>query len=90
MTTYNDELYWVISGTDLLESDILALLGQPILPYPSSAFFYAVESQNQKSHFKESDLEHVANSLLGVAVRAFDTRSFLIWWREDLRPFPSC
>ncbi len=58
MTTHNDELYWVISGTDLQESDILALLGQPILPYPSSAFFYAVESQNQKSHLKESDLEN--------------------------------
>ena len=88
MTIHGEELFWNLSGPDLSEDDIFALLGMPILPYPSSAFFYLAETSEPRSQLRDSDLELIVNSLVGVAVQAFDTRSFLIWWREDLLPFP--
>jgi hypothetical protein len=78
-----------MSGSELSQDDILGLLYEPVLPYPSSAFFYIAGISERKTQLKDSDLEHVVNTLVGVAVRAFDTESFLIWWREDLRPFPT-
>jgi hypothetical protein len=81
-------LFWSMSGSDLSESDIFTLLGMPILPYPSSAFFHLAGTSKANTELTDSDLERIANGLVGAAVRAFDTRSVLIWWREDLHPFP--
>ena len=86
--TYNDEVYWNLSGLDLTEKDILELLNQPF-PYPSSVFFSVARTVAQKPQLKDSDLQLILENLVGVAVRAFDGDSFLIWWREDLRPFPA-
>jgi hypothetical protein len=88
MTIHGEEIFWNLSGPGLSEDDIFALLGTPILPYPSSAFFYLTETSEPKSQLRDSDLELIVNSLVGVAVWAFDTQSFLIWWRENLQPFP--
>jgi hypothetical protein len=85
---YDTELYWRMSGLDLSETDILDLLAEPD-PYPSSAFFSIGWDSPHETQLTDSDLQRAANYLVGVAVRAFDGDSFLIWWREDLRPFPS-
>ena len=84
---YNGETYWIVSGSDLSENDIFDLLDQPF-PYPSSVFLSIAGAWEPKRQLKDSDLEHVVDTLVGVGVRAFDGDSFLIWWREDLRPFP--
>jgi hypothetical protein len=86
--TYNGEVYWNISGSDLSENDILELLNQPF-PYPSSIFFSTVRSSELEIQLKDSDLWRITDNLVGVAVRAFDGDSFLIWWNENLRPFPA-
>jgi hypothetical protein len=82
--TYRDEVYWNLSGMHLSENDILELVNQPN-PYPSSAFFSTARVSEQ---LDDSGLQRVVDHLTGVAVWAFDGDSFLIWWREDLRPFP--
>jgi hypothetical protein len=88
MTIHGQEKFWNLSGPGLSEDDVFGLLGMPILPYPSFAFFYLGETSEPRSQLRDSDLELIVNTLVGVAVRAFDTQSFLIWWREDLQPFP--
>jgi hypothetical protein len=85
---YDTELYWRIHDSDLSEADILDILTEPN-PNPSSAFFSVAWSAEHETQLTDSDLQRAANTLVGVAVRAFDGDSFLIWWREDLRPFPS-
>ena len=86
--TFNGELYWSISGPSTPEDEVYALLGQPILPYPASVFFYCGAILEQPPKLRELDLKNIANTLVGIAVHAFDSRSFLIWWREDKHPFP--
>lgn len=87
MATYGDEVYWRIAGASLSEDDILNLLGAPILPYPLCVFLYLANSVDTKNELKHEDLEQIVRRLVGVAVAAFDTDSFLLWWRENLVPF---
>jgi hypothetical protein len=84
---YKDETYWIVSGSDLSESDIFDVVDQPF-PHPSSVFLSIVGTWKLKRQLNDSDLEHVVDTLVGVAVRAFDGDSFLIWWRKGLYPFP--
>jgi hypothetical protein len=86
--TFRDELYWSISGPSTPEDEVFALIGQPILPYPASLFFYRSATSQAPPKLSEPDLQNIANSLVGIAVHAFDSLSFLIWWREDKHPFP--
>ena len=89
MVTYGDEVYWRIAGAGLSEDDILNLLGAPVLPYPLCVFLHLANSADTKSELADPDLAEIVSRLVGVAVGAFDTDSFLLWWRDDLVPFSS-
>jgi hypothetical protein len=56
--------------------------------WPFSAFFYVNGLSPTKSELNDADLQLIVNRLVGVAVGAFDDRSYLVWWRDDLWPFP--
>jgi hypothetical protein len=89
MLTYDDEVYWRIAGAHLSEDDIMNLFGAPVLPYPLCIFLHMAKSFETKSDLSNADLDQVLRRLVGVAVAAFDTDSFLLWWRDDLVPFSS-
>lgn len=89
MVTYGDEVYWRIAGAGLSEDDIVNLLGAPILPYPLCVFLHLAKSSGNNSDLDDADLEQIVAGLIGVAVGAFDTESYLLWWRDDLVPFPA-
>jgi hypothetical protein len=84
---YDDELYWYIAGADLSEEDVMNLTGMPILPYPWCGFFYIGASATRKPRLTEIDLQEIVKTLVGVAVGAFDHRSYVLWW-GDRRPLP--
>jgi hypothetical protein len=87
-TTYNSEVYWELKGRDAPESEIEELISDWSVYFPVSAFFGVSRSSERKKRLTEPDLEDLADNLIGVAVDVFDGDSFLIWWREDLQPFP--
>ncbi len=89
MVTYGDEVYWRIGGAGLSEDDIVNLLGAPVLPYPLCVFLHLANCADTKGELNDADLEQIVRRLVGVAVAAFDTDSFLLWWRDDLVPFSS-
>ncbi len=89
MMTYGDEVYWRIAGAGLSEDEIVNLLGAPVLPYPLCVFLHLANSADTKSDLNDADLHRILSRLVGVAVAAFDTDSFLLWWRDDLVPFSS-
>jgi hypothetical protein len=78
-----------IAGAGLSEDDIMNLLGAPVLPYPLCVFLHLANSADAKSELNDPDLAEIVGRLVGVAVAAFDTDSFLLWWRDDLVPFSS-
>jgi hypothetical protein len=88
-TTYNSEVYWELKGPDTSEDEVEELISDWSSYFPVSAFFCGSPSPDRKKSLTERDFEYLANNLIGVAVDAFDGDSFLIWWREDLQPFPT-
>ncbi len=88
MLTYGDEVYWTIRPF-LSELDIVKLLHAPLLPYPLVVFLSLSKVSGNGSELHYPDLVEVLRGLIGLAVAAFDTDSFLVWWRDDLISFPS-
>lgn len=88
---YGTELYWNVADSKLanLTDDEMSGLINHASFWPFSAFFYIDGISKTKSELNDADLQSIVNHLVGVAVGAFDDRSYLIWWREDLRPFPT-
>jgi hypothetical protein len=88
---YRGELYWRIAGAtlaNLSEDQMLeAINGASYFPW--LGFFYFNGVPQTKTMLTGADLEHVASNLVGVAAGALDYRSFLVWWRDDLRAFPN-
>jgi hypothetical protein len=80
---YREEVYWKLKG---LPVDKEMLYGS-FNPY--SAFFHTSKKSNDAPlNLVDDDLERIALETVGIAVDAFDADSFLVWWREDLYPFP--
>jgi hypothetical protein len=89
--SYKAEVYWTLAGQELsgISDDDMVGIVYSASFYPFCAFFWLGRVANGKSSLSDADLERVANTLVGVAVGAFDDNSFLMWWRDDLRPFPT-
>jgi hypothetical protein len=88
-TTYNSETYWELKDPDTSDDEIEELISDWSSYFPVSAFFCESRSSDSKKCLSEADLQNLANNLIGLAVDAFDGDSFLIWWRDDLQPFPT-
>jgi hypothetical protein len=87
---FGEEIYWRIATPEmsvLSDEEMLKIVHSASL-YPFSAFFSTTAVPNRGTQLTLKDLEEIANSVLAVAVGAFDEGSFLIWWRESVRPFP--
>lgn len=91
MIPFEAEYYWTIAGRGLSEiSDTKMLeIVYSASYYPFSAFFYFDDVTIGRQSLEHDDLTHVVTNLVGIAVGAFDDRSFLIWWRDDLCLFPT-
>lgn len=91
MIPFDAEFYWTIADRGLSEIPDAKMLEivYSASYYPFSAFFYFDDVTIGKQSLRQDDLTHVVTNLVGVAVGAFDDRSFLIWWRDDLCPFPA-
>lgn len=86
----NNEVYWAVEGAELArvsDDEMLKIVNMGSV-YPFSCFFHLRSSCGEETGSAVPDLNRVAQSLFGVAVEAFDARSFLFWWRDDLMPFP--
>lgn len=88
--TYQKELYWTVAGAKLaqLPDDKMLDVINHASFWPFSAFFYIDAISKAKGELEDADLQLIVKQLVGVAVGAFDDRSYLVWWRDDLRPFP--
>ncbi len=86
----NNEVYWAVEGAELARVSDDEMLNIVHLGsfHPFSCFFHLRNSCGGEAGSAGPDLNRVAQSLFGVAVDAFDARSFLIWWRDDFMPFP--
>ncbi len=90
LVSYKDELYWAVAGPELAtlsDEQMFTLLKSPSTN-PFSAFFYLGTVPPSKT-LTDGDLDQILTRLVGIAVDALDFESFLLWWREDLRPFPA-
>ncbi len=87
---YGEEVYWRVAGVDLAElsDDQMLDVIHSTSYFAWTGFFYSDGISRTIGELDEADVEHVATHLIGVAVGALDYRSFLIWWRDDLCPFP--
>jgi hypothetical protein len=87
---YAGEVYWNVADAKLanLSDDEMGDLINYGSFWPFSAFFYVNGLSPTKSELNDADLQLIVNRLVGVAVGAFDDRSYLVWWRDDLWPFP--
>jgi hypothetical protein len=88
--SYQNEVYWAVSGGELAQfpdDKMLEVINWASF-FPFSAFFYIDEISKTKGRLEDSDLQLIVKHLVGLAVGAFDDRSYLVWWRDDLRPFP--
>ena len=88
---YREEVYWSVTGphlVDLSDDETLVVINSASF-FPFAAFFYVDGVSSDRRALTDDDLGHVVRTLCGLAVGAFDDRSFLIWWRDDLRPFPA-
>ena len=57
--------------------------------YPYSAFFHtSTTNSDAPPNLAYDDLKRIALEVVGIAIDAFDADSFVVWWREDLYPFP--
>ncbi|HEY6418988.1 MAG TPA: hypothetical protein VIX59_08295 [Candidatus Binataceae bacterium] len=88
-TTYQGEICWVLKGPDTSDHEIEELISDWSSYFPVSGFFSAASAPERKKVLTDADLEELARNLIGVVVDIFDGDSFALWWREDLRPFPS-
>jgi hypothetical protein len=88
--SYQNEVYWAVSGEELaqLSDDAIGDIINHASFWPFSAFFYADGTCTKKTELTDADLQLIVKKLVGVAVGAFDDRSYLVWWREDVGPFP--
>ena len=84
---YGDEVYWQIADPNLSDLEILEVIESPP-PWPMCAYFHNAKPNRPGSQLGDEDLTRIASSIVGVAVGAFDDRSFLLWWRTELQPFP--
>ena len=87
---YGTEVYWAVEGAELArvsDEEMLNIVNCGSF-WPFSCFFYLRNSRAGEPGPAASELNRVVESLVGVAVGAFDDRSFLIWWRDDRVPFP--
>lgn len=82
---YNGELYWHVKGAHVSEGDILNAVGAAYLPYPWCGFFHLSALTVSNRTLTAIDLQAIVNTVVGVAVAAFDTDSYLLWW-SDSRP----
>jgi hypothetical protein len=90
LVSYKDEPYWKVGGVEsaqLSDQQMLTLLKTPSTN-PFAAFFYLGTPPASKT-LTDSDLERIVAQLIGLAVDALDFESFLLWWRDDLHPFPT-
>jgi hypothetical protein len=87
IVTHNDEIYWGLHGADLQEDELEGLISGASY-WPFCAFFSLSSAFEPKTALADADLEEIVGGLVGIAVDAFDADSFVIWWREDLCPFP--
>jgi hypothetical protein len=85
---YEDELYWYVARTDLSEKDVMSLTQMPVLPYPWCGFFYTGAIETELQTLTNKDLKLIVKTIVGVAVRAFDNDSYVLWW-SDARPLPA-
>jgi hypothetical protein len=88
--TYEKELYWTVAGAELAElsDDAMGDVINHASFWPFAAFFYIDGISKTTGELDDADLQFIVKQLVGVAVGAFDDRSYLVWWRDDLRPFP--
>lgn len=84
------ELYWRVSGKDLssLSDESIEEVIDAASPFPFTAFFYVDGISLNKAELETVDLRHVVDKIVAIAVSAFDYRSYLIWWNEELRALP--
>ena len=85
---YIGELYWHCRDAHVSEGDILNAAGAPYLPYPWCGFFHLSALTTGNRILTAIDLQAIVNTVVGVAVAAFDTGSYLLWW-SDNRPLPA-
>jgi hypothetical protein len=80
---YGEEVYWKLKGLPVDKGMIYGTR------YPYSAFFHTSSTNNDApTNLTFEDLERIAHEVVGIVVDAFDAGSFILWWREDLCPFP--
>jgi hypothetical protein len=86
--SYKDELYLPVAGPEFARISDEEMLGvvRSASAYPFSAFLYVGTVPSSKK-LTDRDLERILTELVGVTVDAFDGRSFLLWWRDEVR-FP--
>jgi hypothetical protein len=83
MIVYGEEVYWKLKGLPVDEKLIYGSL------YPYAAFFHTwTTNSDAPPNLTYEDLQRIAHEVVGIAVDAFDADSFVVWWREDLYPFP--
>jgi hypothetical protein len=88
---YGAEVYWRVAGAGLAgvsDNEMLDVVNSTSY-FPWTGFFYRDGVSPSIGELTDEDLEHVIRKLVGIAVSAFDYRSFLIWWRDDLCGFPT-
>ena len=87
--TFDEEVYWSVAETKLvdLSDDEMGTVINYASFWPFSAFFYT-DVPLEKSALTNADFQSIMRQLVGIAVGAFDDRSYLVWWRDDLLPFP--
>jgi hypothetical protein len=86
---YAEEVYWNVADAKLanLSDEEMSRLINHASFWPFSVFFYT-DGISAKGELQNADLQLIVKHLVGLAVGAFDDRSYLVWWRDDLRPFP--
>jgi hypothetical protein len=87
---YHDELYWRVNSDTLAtksDEDALKILNLAS-PFPFTAFLYVDGLSKEKSKLSDADLLHVVDNLVALVVSVFDFDSYLIWWKDEIRPFP--
>ena len=87
--TFDEEVYWSVAETKLadLSDDEMGTVINYASFWPFSGFFYT-DVPLEKSALTNADFQSIMRQLVGIAVGAFDDRSYLVWWRDDLLPFP--
>jgi hypothetical protein len=86
---YAGEVYWCADTTQAnLSDDEMNTLINHASFWPFSAFFYTDGISDTKAELDDADFQLIVKGLVGIAVGAFDDRSYLVWWRDDVRPFP--